>query len=240
MTSDAELPAYTVRESARARRVRLTVSARDGLVVVVPLRYPSAGIPGIVAGHRRWIERALARMSERRDAVVEGRAELPGRIEMQGIAESWAVEYAPTAANGVRARETGGAVRMTGAVDDADACRAALQRFCRSRAEAHLPKMLRALSAEEDLPFAAVTVRAQRTRWGSCSARGNVSLNQQLVFLPPRLVRHVMLHELVHTLRLDHSPRFHHLLARREPDASKLARELRQAWRHVPGWALED
>ncbi len=234
------MPPYTVRESARARRARLTVSARDGLVVVVPRRYPAAGIPCIVAGHRRWIERALARVSERRDAMAAGRDELPSRIEMPGIAETWEVAYVSTVAATVRAHATGDVVRLTGAVTDGDARRAALARFCRSRAEAALPKMLRTLSAEEGLPFAAVAVRAQKTRWGSCSARHNVSLNQQLVFLPRHLVRHVMLHELVHTLRLDHSPHFHSLLAAREPNELRLARELRHAWRHVPAWALED
>lgn len=236
----SELPPYTVRESPRARGVRLTVSARDGLVVVVPARYPAQRIPAIVAGRRRWIERALLRVNERRAAMLGGREQLPSRIEMPGIAESWAAEYAPTASATVRARAVRGVVRLSGAVADGDACRAALRRFCRARAAEALPSMLKILSAEEGLAFTAVCVRSQRTRWGSCSGRGSISLNHQLAFLPPRLVRHVMLHELVHTMRLDHSARFHALLAERETDAAHLARELHQAWRHVPGWALDE
>jgi predicted metal-dependent hydrolase len=232
-----ELPPYAVRVSDRARNVRLTVSARDGLVVVVPRRYPRGGIPMLVAARREWIERALERVAERREALLAGRDDLPAIVEMPGIRETWRVEYRPTLARGVRVTPGDGGVRLSGTVADIEACRSALVRFCRSRACAALPEALTELAAEQGLPFAAVKVRSQKTRWGSCSARGNINLNWTLVFLPMPLARHVMLHELVHTLRLDHSAKFRALLAEREPEAPARAAELRQAWRHVPSWA---
>lgn len=231
------LPPYAVRESVRARNVRLVVTARDGLVVVVPKRFPRRRIPLIVAGKREWIDRALERVREQRERLEAQRGTLPKRVELPGIGETWTVEYRPTLGVSVRAVGRGGVVHLTGAVADVDAAHAALRRFCRARASAALPPMLAALASEQRLTFAEVKVRGQKTRWGSCSARGNINLNWTLSFLPPELVRHVLLHELVHTLRLDHSPHFHALLAEREPDASRLSRELRGAWRHVPAWA---
>jgi predicted metal-dependent hydrolase len=234
-----DLPAYAVRESSRARHVRLTVNARDGLVVVVPHRYPRRRISYIVEQRREWIERALERVREQREARAAERRDPPSSVEFAGIGESWRVEYVATPTAGVRACARAGAVRLTGAVADTDAVFAALRRFGRSRAAAVLPRMLDALSAEQHLPYSAVRVRSQRTRWGSCSARGSINLNWTLAFLPPDLARHVMLHELVHTLQLDHSPRFHALLAERAPDAKRLAAELGAGWRHVPGWASD-
>jgi predicted metal-dependent hydrolase len=234
----SELPPYTVRVSQRARHCRLSVSARDGLVVVVPRRFAQRRIPQIVEARRDWIERALERVREHREALLAGAGELPDAVDLPGIGERWEVEYRRTSAEGVRATRRGSVVRVSGNVGDGEACREALARFCRSRASERLPELLRTISAEQALPFATVKVRAQRTRWGSCSARGGINLNWTLAFLPPRLVRHVMLHELVHTLRLDHSPRFRALLAEREPEAAVHAAELKAAWRHVPGWAV--
>jgi predicted metal-dependent hydrolase len=219
--------------------VRLTVSARDGLVVVVPRRFPQARVPLIVATRRAWAERALERVRERREALEAGRRELPERVELPGIGESWEVAYAEKPGATVRTTARAGVVTLHGATADGDACRAALLRFCRRRAAATLPAILRELAAREDLRFARVTVRGQRTRWGSCSSAGAISLNYALAFLPPHLVRHVLLHELVHTRRLDHSPVFRRMLAEREPNAEELARELRGAWRHLPKWALD-
>lgn len=234
-----ELPPYTVRESARARRVRLTVSARDGLVVVVPRRFPRSRVPAIVASRRLWAERALGCVAERREALLAGRDVLPERLALPGIGEVWEVAYRRVHGAAVRATTAGGTLTLSGAVADTAACRAALRRFVHRRAVLSLGGALAALAAAEALPFARLTVRNQRSRWGSCSARGTISLNAALVFLPPRLARHVMLHELVHTRRLDHSPQFHAFLTEREPDAPRLARELREAWRHVPAWATD-
>ena len=85
------------------------------------------------------------------------------------------------------------------------------------------------------------TVRWQKTRWGSCSRRvgapePHLSLNAGLLFLPPHLVRYVILHELCHASRMDHSPEFWRRLESIEPAAQTLRSELRSAWRFVPAW----
>jgi len=82
-----------------------------------------------------------------------------------------------------------------------------------------------------------VLVRSQRSRWGSCSRRRAISLNQKLLFVPPPLVRYVFLHELCHTVHFDHSPAFWAFLAQREPRWKALDEELDMAWRYVPLWA---
>lgn len=235
------LPAYTVRVSRRARRVRLTVSARDGLVVVLPRESDRRRVPALLREHAAWIERALGRTQERRAHLAAAAVTpLPVRIELPAVGLAFDVEYWPVAADAsARVTERAGALSVNVPVGDDEAARAALRRWLSRAAKAHLVPMLEEISSCEGLPFSHATVRAQRSRWGSCSRAGAISLNRSLLFLTPEMTRCVMVHELVHTLRHDHSLLFWALLRERVPAIDTLRRELRQAWRRVPAWAEE-
>jgi predicted metal-dependent hydrolase len=84
-----------------------------------------------------------------------------------------------------------------------------------------------------------VAIRCQRTRWGSCSTRGTVSLNCSLVFLRPQVVHYLFVHELAHTKHMNHSSSFWHLVAKLEPEYRSLDRELLAGWRTVPSWIFK-
>jgi predicted metal-dependent hydrolase len=80
-----------------------------------------------------------------------------------------------------------------------------LMRACSSR---ELPPRLLALAARHGLAVARVTVRSQRSRWGSCSRDGNIALNWRLLQMPPAVRDYVLLHELMHLRQPNHSPKF--------------------------------
>jgi predicted metal-dependent hydrolase len=237
-----DLPAHTVRVSKRARRIRLTVSPRDGLVVVIPRESDRRQVPALLREHAAWIERAMERSAERRAHLAAAAEEgLPKRIELPAVGLVFDVEYWPVAPGAsARATERAGALSVNVPVGDDEAARAALRRWLSRAAKAHLVPLLTSVSAEQGLPYTRVTIRAQRSRWGSCSRGGAISLNRSLLFLSPEMTRCVMVHELVHTLRHDHSPAFWALLKARVPDVERLRRDLRQAWRRVPAWAEEE
>jgi hypothetical protein len=69
----------------------------------------------------------------------------------------------------------------------------------------------------------------QKTRWASCSRHRTVSLNMKLLFLPPELVRYVFVHELCHTVHMNHSREFWRFLAVKEPRYKELDKQLRTA-----------
>jgi predicted metal-dependent hydrolase len=235
---DQRLPDYTVRVSDRARRVRLLVTAREGLIVVVPRSYPQSRVPGIVEQHAGWIARTLERTAARRARIAaHADSAVPERLDMVGIGPSWTVTLRPGRGPGVRARVSGEGLVLCGDVDDRDACFDALRRAVARAARERLPLMLGGVEAETGWTAARVTVRRQRTRWGSCTAARAVSLNESLVFLPQHLVRYVLVHELAHTRRLDHSPAFWALVEQHDAAWRVARQELRQAWRHVPVWA---
>ncbi len=83
----------------------------------------------------------------------------------------------------------------------------------RRRATAELPRQLLDLAAVHGIGVHRVSVRNQRSRWGSCSRRGSITLNWRLVLVPDFVREYVMLHELMHRRELNHSPRFWRLVA---------------------------
>lgn len=98
----------------------------------------------------------------------------------------------------------------------------------RRAAKADLPERAARLSRQTGLRYEKLTVRAARTKWGSCSAKGSISLSLFLMTLPEHLRDFVIIHELCHTVHHDHSPRFHALVDRLTGGHEKaLSRELR-------------
>lgn len=234
----ADLPEYTLRLSDRAKRVRLVVTPRDGLVVIVPRRMRGFDPSEALRERRDWIQSAHVHFAERRAALLaDADALLPGTVTFAATGEAWPVEYRSTAAATVSARILGGLLVVQGAVENADACLAALRRWLQRAARERLLPLLAEESAVTGLAYLHASVRAQRNRWGGCSTTGAVTLNRCLVFLPPRLARAVILHELAHLRFPNHSREYWRYLETLDPEVSAHRHAIREAWNAVPPWA---
>ena len=232
---------YRVRRSLRARNVHLKVSARDGLTVVVPTHFDLRRIPVIIEGKKEWIERHLRRFKGTSAAVpAKPIAVLPDRIDLPALGESWGVEYQPAKTRAVGVIVAGpGRITVYGAVHDRVACREALIGWLRLRTREELIPWLVRLSQGDGLPFNEALVRGQKTRWASCSSTKTISLSYKLLFLERDWVRFVLLHELCHTVQMNHSRKFWLLMNRLEPGCGTIRRQMRDAWKKVPDW-VED
>jgi len=186
--------------SARARHYRLTLR-KDGLgVATIPARGSEREAQRFVDHHRDWLERARARQARRPRAeelwtlgtAVLWRGELT-EIRLASGGERPAVCLA---ADVFRVAGTGGNLR------------AVLEAHFVRRARIELPARTWELSAETGVDLKHVTVRNQRSRWGSCSAGGTVSLNWRLVQTPETVRDYIIYHELMHLREMNHSSRF--------------------------------
>jgi predicted metal-dependent hydrolase len=102
-----------------------------------------------------------------------------------------------------------------------------------ARAKRELPSRLLELAKRHALTVRKISVRNQKWRWGSCSPDGHICLNWRLVQMPEAVRDYVLIHELMHLKRLDHSPRFWKLVAAACPDYRELRRQLRQMPHHA-------
>ena len=230
------LPEYIIRESARAKHVRFRVTISDGLVIVIPKGFDRQRIPELLEEKEEWVDRAMKQIAAHR-ATLPSPEQHPSSIEFPAIGQSWRLEWREIPGETVSvAAIAPSRLRLSGSINDPDAWRAALRCWLIAQGREHLTPWVENMAQAVGVRIERVSVRCQKTRWGSYSTRGTVSLNAQLLFLPERLVRYVLLHELCHAKCTDHSPAFWDLVRAHEPNADRLRAELRTIWRHVPSW----
>ena len=227
-----------VRVSARARGVSLRFVPERGLEVVTPAGVPAEYLVRAVGLRREWLARVCERLAAEGALPHQAPPSIrPDRLVLTAFSRQWRVEYLPRERAGCLLAVRGPqALVVSGAIDDSAAVAGVLTAFCRDRGGALLRQALATVGREAGLPYTGVTIRAQRTRWGSCTAKGRISLNFTLAFLPWELTRLVLLHELCHTRELNHSARFWALLERYVPGCRAVDARLAAARHYLPLW----
>jgi predicted metal-dependent hydrolase len=211
---------YTIHRSSRATRVRVSVDPHDGVRVTLPQRAPQREAAAAVAELRPWIERRLAEASAARERLAVPAGHVPY------LGELLALRPEPGRS---RAHRRGDALLVPAGA----AGRAAVERFFRRAARVEVAPRVREACAALGREPTALTIRGQRTRWGSCSATGALSFNWRLLLGPPDVLDYVIWHEACHLVHLDHSPTFWALLAEHRP-----AYREQQRWLRTHGGAL--
>ncbi len=205
---------YTVRRSTRARRVRVSVDAERGVEVVLPQRAAAREAERAVVELRPWIDRRQREVEAARAAVAARGDTVPYLgAELRLVAEP----------GRTRVHRRGDDLL----VPEGDASEA-LERWYRRMARAEVAPRLDAAVAALGTRYTALTIRNQRTRWGSCSSTGAMSFNWRLLLAPEEVLDYVVWHEACHLLVLDHSPGFWALVARHVPDYGEPRRWLRR------------
>jgi predicted metal-dependent hydrolase len=212
-------PAFAIEfvRVARARRYILRVRPDGTLRVTVPRGGSRREAEVFVRRHENWIvrergrvrtESAPARWADGTTILLNGAAEC---ISLQARGKTWNACYG----------------NRTVFVRDVAQLRPAIEDDLREVARATLPPRLHELAAQHGLCVGAVSIRSQRSRWGSCSRSGNIALNFRLVQMPPPVRDYVLLHELMHIKQQNHSRRFWRLVEAVCPDFREAERWLR-------------
>lgn len=219
-----------LRASARARRLSLRVHEDGVIEAVAPPRLPRPFIEAFIQDQANWLEERLARVAQRpREAFP------PPRLVLPSIGEEWALRQ-EAAPGPLQLREAAeGQLVLRGDWDDARA-RLLLRRWLTGRARDVLGVWLAEVAEEHGFRYNGLQIRLQRSRWGSCSSQGCISLNLAILFHLPAVLRYLLVHELAHTQHMNHSAHFWATVERCEPQWRELDAQLRGGWRRVPEW----
>lgn len=185
----------SVRRSDRARRIGLTIDPMGGVELVVPRRVAMADADRFLESEAEWVLARLAAMPPRVPFAHGAVIPVLGRERR--------IVHLPLFPPEVRDE---GEELVVGGPEEGIA--ATVTAWLTALARDVLGGEARAKAATLDLTVAGVTVRDQRTRWGSCSVRGRLSLSWRLVLAPPDVRDYVVSHEVAHLKELNHGPNF--------------------------------
>ena len=224
-------------QSHLARSVRFKIGIQSGLEIVVPRRFNFSRLPRIIHEHEDWILKQMDKMEERKKLLAKNRLRDGSVITILGVPKT--VRCLPTRKNKPYVKEARklkytadsayyeGFELMVFSDGTAKQINLALEKHLRTAAEKYFQKRTHELSARMDTPYQRITIRGQKSRWGSCSRDKNLNFNWRLVFLPPEVIDSIIIHELAHTVHMNHSKAFHALVVKFCPDYKELNKHLK-------------
>lgn len=214
---------YIIKRSSRAKYVRLEVTLRTGLTVVVPNSYDIRKIPDLLQAKRGWILGKLARYSQ------------PPAIE-SALRSNDTILYLGRNVE-VVARQNHGNIASVKLEQDrlfvnlragGAGLGLVLEQWYRMRAAEFISERANKLSARLGLTYNRLTIRGQKTRWGSCSHKGNLNFNWKLMMAPEPVIDYVVTHELAHLKEMNHTKRFWELVAQHCPRCREYRKWLKE------------
>jgi predicted metal-dependent hydrolase len=232
------LPEYTIRESSRARHVSIRVALNKDVEVVVPQGFDTKRVPELLQKRRSWLWKTVQRLEQQTAGLAPHHfEEKPSQIELRSRHETWQVLYQSSSPHRLELTQPAPlTLAIRGDTDNTVACTELLRQWLTRKARAEFAPWLRELSFDINLPFNRISIRGQKTRWASCSTQKNISLNYKLLFLPPELVHYVFVHELCHTVHMNHSHAFWNLVQEKQPGYKPYRHQIKDGWQYVPQW----
>jgi hypothetical protein len=237
---DGEVIEVRVRESNKARTSRIIVGPKRPLEIIVPHGVSDAEVDRILGERRSWIRAKTARASEIADRIPQLGLDQAGVVWLDlepvpvDIIQTTAFDAGPLRAQLRDGRLVVGNVSFSSSEDEVTR---AIDRWYRREARHMVTEVAEREAARLRLSYLAIAIRDQRTRWGSCSLRGNLSFNWRLAIAPREVREYVVVHELLHLREPNHSRAFWRLLDAAMPGWPEQARWLRENGHELHGFA---
>ena len=197
---------YDVVISKAAHQSRLRVGP-GGVEVIQPVGAGEEEASAFLRRNESWVVAQLERVSSLR-ALRRPAGRQPGEILYRGESTPVRVEIAETKARGNFVRWSEGEIIVWRGMEARTSAARGLENWLRRQARSAIAECLPALTARIGQQPGRVYVMDQRTKWGNCSSRGNLSFNWRLVLAPDFVLRYLVTHEVVHLAVPDHSAKY--------------------------------
>lgn len=204
-----------MRRLARARRITLALDTQSGgFRLTLPPHVGEREALAFLHAQGEWVRRALARLPDA-TPFADG-------VTLPVMGREWQVRHCPEARRGVWFEED-----LLCVSGEARHVERRLRDFLKRLAEREIAPRAIAMADRLGLKIGRISVRDQKSRWGSCSASGDIRFNWRLICAPPAVMEYVIAHEVAHLVHLNHSPAFWQVVSSLCPEWKRHRRWLR-------------
>jgi len=215
----------------RSKRLRISVKASGEVLVSIPWLLPFSKGEAFLAEKMEWVIKTKKKLEK------QGVTRKPLQPGWLFATRNFDYHLVPQPISKVQAKVRSGErmVLITypenfslADTEVRSKLRKSIEGVLRYEAKRYLPGRMRELASQYGYSFKALTIKNNRTNWGSCSSLKNINLNLHLMRLPDRLIDFIVVHELVHTKIANHGQGFKETLKSHFPDAAALDREIKK------------
>lgn len=219
------------RRSARARRLRMQIDNEGRLTVVAPWLATEKGIQVFIRQHTPWIEKQKSKIEKQKELRAKRTYHTGDVFYYFGEKVTLNVLPSDRRRPALKVRDDKLIITLYRKISKPDgitAIKKTIEDFYRKKAEEVLHDRLQFFNEHYDFSYHKVTLRNQKTRWGSCSRAGNLNFNWRLIMAPIEVIDYVVVHELCHLKQMNHSARFWNLVAEMIPDYKAAGKWLKE------------
>ncbi|MCU7494699.1 MAG: M48 family metallopeptidase [Ignavibacteria bacterium] len=207
---------YTFRVSKKAMYMRLQVSPERGLELVVPYGISLKEAENFLLSKSDWVIKHLKKISDREESFRFLGKSLTVDHKHDALIRRHRLELKDTT------------LKILSPASDTAPLKSIYSAWLKLKAEAYIPQRVREIAVKYGFQVNRISIRGQKTRWGSCSRGNNLSFNFRLMAYNREIIDYVIVHELCHTREMNHSKRFWALVEKIVPDYKALRKELKK------------
>ncbi len=212
---DGENYSYRIRISRKAKYARLNITPDNGLTLVLPKNVDVKSSERILRTKKDWLKKHYSFVQKKKDEYFYCGKKIDLEVQYDIFRKNIALRYekkrliisAPQQYQG-----SGGEFYLE---------------WLRFRAEDYIPRRVKMFADKYEFKYRKVSIRQQKTRWGSCSSNGNLSFNAKLMAMNKKVIDYVIVHELCHLIEMNHSKNFWRLVEEIMPDYKAIKKKLK-------------
>lgn len=215
---------YLRRRGQKNIRIRIK---HDSIHVSAPWYCSTLAMSEFVVEREAWIRQSLQKITTRAEHRAKIFDERKDQILLRGTWVPMVIRHSIPESSAWTLTERSGRVDAYPPDGSLEVPRSVQRDFLTQVAKAELPRRFQEVAAALPFHWNRLFIRSQKTKWGTCSSKGNISLNWRLIMCPPHILEYLIIHELCHTVHMNHSKQFWNLVRSHYPAVEEAHRWLK-------------
>ncbi len=210
---------YTHKKNARSKSLKISVSGTGEVILTTPPFTPKFLADRFIQTNSHWIELQKRKIaSVQKNIVTDTSVVIFGKKYQRQDVFSKEIPLGIHIQGDTILHNSALSLELNSAEELTKSYHTNIDRFLKRTAQSYILPRTKTLAKKMDTTYEAITLKEQKTRWGSCSSKGNLNFNWRLAHFEPPIIDYVIIHELAHRTHMDHSGKFWSLVERFDPE----------------------